>query len=219
MLIYLLRKKHSLHDSLSSPRFWKGVNQNNHQNLEAFFKNQGSLDPKKYSFKDVKKMTNHFKEKLGQGGYGSVFKGKLHDGRIVAVMVLFNNLKNDNTVIEFINEVASISRTSHVNIRNKRALIYEYMPNGSLEKFIYGEKLATSESKLVLGWERIYQVAIEIARGLEYLHRGCTTRILHFDIKPHNILLDEEYHAKIADFGLSRLCLEKDSFISMSGGG
>ncbi|KAI3885784.1 hypothetical protein MKX03_008138, partial [Papaver bracteatum] len=194
---------------LSSTRFWKDANQNNHQNLEAFFKTHGSLAPKRYSFKDVKKMTNSFKEKLGQGGYGSVFKGKLHDGRLVAV------------------KVASISRTSHVNIvtllglffdkRNKRALIYEYMPNGSLEKFIYGEKLATSESELVLGWETIYQVAVEIARGLEYLHRGCTTRIVHFDIKPHNILLDEDLHAKIADFGLARLCLEKESFISMSG--
>ncbi|KAI3854485.1 hypothetical protein MKW92_043313 [Papaver armeniacum] len=172
-------------------------------------------------------MTNSFTEKLGQGGYGSVFKGKLHDGRLVAVKVLFDNSKNDNTGVEFINEVASISRTSHVNIvtllgfcfdkRNKRALIYEFMPNGSIEKFIFGENLATSGSGFAFGWEKIYQVAIEIARGLEYLHRGCTTRILHFDIKPHNILLDEDFHAKIADFGLARLCLEKESFISMSG--
>ncbi|KAI3885783.1 hypothetical protein MKX03_008137 [Papaver bracteatum] len=227
MLIYLLRKKHSLHDSLSSPRFWKDVNQNNHQNLEAFFRNHGSLAPKRYSFKDVKKMTNYFKEKLVQGGYGSVFKGKLHDGRPVAVKVLFNNLKNDNTGVEFINEVASINTTSHVNIvtllgfcfdkRNKRSLIYEFMPNGSLEKFIYAETLATSGSGFVFGWEKTYQVAVEIARGLEYLHRGCTTRILYFDIKPHNILLDDDFHAKIADFGLARLCLEKESFISMSG--
>ncbi|KAI3885780.1 hypothetical protein MKX03_008134, partial [Papaver bracteatum] len=154
-------------------------------------------------------------------------EGKLHDGRLVAVKVLFNKLKNDNTGVEFINEVASISRTSHVNIvtllgfcsdkRNKRALIYEFMPNGSLEKFIFGEKLTTSESDFAFGWEIFYQVAVEIARGLVYLHRGCTTRILHFDIKPHNILLDEDFHAKIADFGLARLCLEKESFISMSG--
>ncbi|MCL7025346.1 hypothetical protein MKW94_007441 [Papaver nudicaule] len=172
-------------------------------------------------------MTNSFKVKLGQGGYGSVFKGKLPDGRLVAVKGLFSNLESNNSGVEFINEVASISRTSHVNIvtllgfcfdkRNKRALIYEFMPNGSLEKYIYGEKKATSESDPAFGWETLYQLAIEIARGLEYLHRGCTTRILHFDIKPHKILLDEDFHAKISDFGLARLCLEKESFISMSG--
>ncbi|XP_026382266.1 LEAF RUST 10 DISEASE-RESISTANCE LOCUS RECEPTOR-LIKE PROTEIN KINASE-like 2.4 [Papaver somniferum] len=209
IMIYFLRKKHSSRDG-----------------LEAFFKTHGSLAPKRYSFKDVKKMTNSFKEKLGQGGYGSVFKGKLHDGRLVAVKVLFRNMKTKNAGLEFFNEVASISRTSHVNIvallgfcfdkRNKRALIYEFMPNGSLEKFIFGEKLAISEEDLVFGWETFYRVAIEIARGLEYLHRGCTTRIVHFDIKPHNILLDKDFHAKISDFGLAKLCLEKESIISMS---
>ncbi|KAI3934475.1 hypothetical protein MKW92_021795 [Papaver armeniacum] len=209
LMIYFLRKKHSSRDG-----------------LEVFFKTHGSLAPKRYSFKDVKKMTNSFKEKLGKGGYGCVFKGKLHDGRLVAVKVLFSNMKTKNAGLEFFNEVASISRTSHVNIvallgfcfdrRNKRALIYEFMPNGSLEKFIFGEKLATSEEDLVFGWERFYRVAIEIARGLEYLHRGCTTRILHFDIKPHNILLDKDFHAKISDFGLAKLCLEKESIISMS---
>ncbi|KAI3923058.1 hypothetical protein MKW92_010861 [Papaver armeniacum] len=185
--------------------------------MEAFFRTHGSLAPKRYSFQDVKKMTNSFKEKLGQGGYGPVFKGKLHDGRLVAVKVLFCKLKTNNAGVEFINEVASISRTSHVNIITLLALIYEFMPNGSLEKFIYGEKLATSESELAFGWETIYQVAVEIARGLEYLHRGCITRILHFDIKPHNILLDKDFHAKISDFGLAKLFLEKESFISMSG--
>ncbi|KAI3880384.1 hypothetical protein MKX03_020865 [Papaver bracteatum] len=206
--------------------FWKVLNKNE-QNVEAFLKTHGSLAPKRYSYMDVKKMTNSFNEKLGEGGYGSVFKGRLCDGRQVALKFLLSKPNRDNSGEEFINEVASISRTSHVNIvtllgfcsdkHDKRALIYEFMPNGSLDKFIYSKDLASSESGSTIGWELLYQVAIGIARGLEYLHRGCTTRILHFDIKPHNILLDEEFRPKISDFGLARLCPQKESIISMLG--
>ncbi|OVA04957.1 Protein kinase domain [Macleaya cordata] len=223
MLIRCLRKKSSSNNSVSA-RFWKETNKNDHPNVEAFFRNYGSLAPKRFRYVHVKKMTNSFKEKLGQGGYGSVFKGQLHDGRLVAVKVLFNKSRTNNGE-EFLNEVASISRTSHVNIVSllgfcfegkKRALIYEFMPNGSLDKFIYGEKLLL-ESDLTLGWETLYQVAVGIARGLEYLHHGCNTRILHFDIKPYNILLDENFCPKISDFGLAKLCPGKESIISMLG--
>ncbi|GKV23576.1 hypothetical protein SLEP1_g33287 [Rubroshorea leprosula] len=188
---------------------------------EAFIRNYGILAPKRYNFSYIKKITNSFKEKLGKGGYGDVYKGKLPDGRLVAVKVLNASKENGE---EFINEVASISRTSHVNIVSllgfclegeKRALIYEYMPNGSLEKFIFNE--STSEESQHLGWEKLYSIAVGIARGLEYLHRGCATRILHLDIKPHNILLDEEFCPKISDFGLSKLCTRKDSIVSMMG--
>uniref|UniRef100_A0A5B7BVW8 non-specific serine/threonine protein kinase n=1 Tax=Davidia involucrata TaxID=16924 RepID=A0A5B7BVW8_DAVIN len=192
---------------------------NDDQNIEAFIKQYGSLAPKRYSYSDVKKMTNFLKDKLGQGGYGGVYKGKLFDGRLVAVKILNASKGNGE---EFINEVASISRTSHVNIvallgfcfeGSKRALIYEFMPNGSLEKFIYSEGPLKARGKL--GWDKLYQIAIGIARGLEYLHSGCSTRILHFDIKPHNILLDEDFCPKISDFGLAKLCNRKESIVSM----
>uniref|UniRef100_A0A5B6YRV3 non-specific serine/threonine protein kinase n=1 Tax=Davidia involucrata TaxID=16924 RepID=A0A5B6YRV3_DAVIN len=205
--------------SCKSMIFWKKVTEN-HQKIEAFLKNYGSFAPKRYSYSEVKKMTNTFKEKLGQGGYGGVYKGNLHNGRLVAVKVLNESKGNGE---EFINEVASITRTSHVNIVTllgfcfegpKRALIYEFMLNGSLEKFIYNEK---SSKERQLGWETLYQIAVGIAQGLEYLHRGCNTRILHFDIKPHNILLDEDFCPKISDFGLAQLCPKKDSIISMLG--
>ncbi|KAK8278746.1 hypothetical protein V6Z12_D09G064400 [Gossypium hirsutum] len=159
------------------------------------------------------------KKKLGKGGYGTVYKGKLLDGHLVAVKLL-NTTKGNGQ--EFINEVASISRTSHVNIVSllgfcsegrKRALIYEFMPNGSLELFIHKKDIMND--RLYLSSEELFKIAIGIARGLEYLHRGCNTRILHFDIKPHNILLDENFLPKIADFGLSKLCITKDSIISM----
>ncbi|XWS50752.1 hypothetical protein CRYUN_Cryun12cG0114300 [Craigia yunnanensis] len=189
------------------------------QDIEAFIRNNGTLAPKRYSYSDVRKMTNSFKEKLGKGGFGSVYKGKLLDGHLVAVKVLNTSKGNGQ---EFINEVASISQTSHVNVvtllgfcleGGKRALIYEFMPNGSLERFIYKENTLKDLQRLTS--EELYRIAIGIARGLEYLHRGCKTRILHFDIKPHNILLDENFCPKISDFGLAKLCTRKDSFVSM----
>ncbi|CAL5186601.1 unnamed protein product [Lathyrus oleraceus] len=191
----------------------------NDKNIEAFFKEHGALTQKKYKFSEIKKMTNSFKVKLGQGGFGVVYKGNLLNGCPVAVKILNATKRNDE---EFINEVASITRTSHVNVVTllgfcfegyKKALVYEFMSNGSLDKFIYNKGSETIES---LSWDNLHHVAKGIARGLEYLHRGCTTRILHFDIKPHNILLDENFNPKISDFGLAKLCLRKESIISMS---
>ncbi|CAI9299810.1 unnamed protein product [Lactuca saligna] len=187
--------------------------------IEAFVIQYGSLSAKRYTYADINDMTNSFEVKLGQGGFGTVFKGKLSDGRLVAVKVL-NSSKA--TGQEFINEVASIGRTSHVNIvtllgfcfeHQKGALVYEFMPNGSLEKFIYG-RVCPNTSKPI-GVDKLYEIAIGIARGLDYLHRGCNTRILHLDIKPHNILLDEDFCPKIADFGLAKLYSRKDSIVSM----
>ncbi|KAG7981118.1 hypothetical protein I3843_05G215700 [Carya illinoinensis] len=98
---------------------------------------------------------------------------------------------------------------------SKRALIYEFMPNGSLEKFIF--KKYCSKDDYQLDWETLYKIAFGIARGLEYLHRGCNARILHFDIKPHNILLDRNYNPKISDFGLAKICSRDETFIFMLG--
>ncbi|KAK8569160.1 hypothetical protein V6N13_107022 [Hibiscus sabdariffa] len=188
--------------------------------IEAFIKKFGSLAPRRYFYGEIKKMTNKFEDKLGQGGYGTVYKGNLPDGRLVAVKVLGESKGNGE---DFINEVASISRTSHVNIvtligfcfeRSKRALIYEFMPHGSLDRFIYDRALHHQSRQLE--WKTLYDIAVGIARGLEYLHQGCNTRILHFDIKPHNILLDENFCPKISDFGLSKLCERKESAISMA---
>ncbi|CAL5396605.1 unnamed protein product [Camellia sinensis] len=205
--------------SLSESRvFWKNRSES-YQNVENILKNYESFSPKRYTYSDIKKMTNSFRVKLGQGGFGCVFKGTLENGGLVAVKVL-KGLKGSGE--EFINEVVAISRTSHVNIvtllgfcfegRN-RALIYEFMPNGSLERFIYDRNSAFRQ----LGRETLYQIAVGISRGLEYLHRGCNMRILHFDIKPHNVLLDEDFCPKISDFGLAKLCPQKESIISLLG--
>ncbi|CAA2945535.1 LEAF RUST 10 DISEASE-RESISTANCE LOCUS RECEPTOR-LIKE PROTEIN KINASE-like [Olea europaea subsp. europaea] len=192
----------------------------NHKNIELFLKNNENLVPRRYNYSNLKKMTNSLRDNLGEGGFASVYRGKLPDGRLVAVKIL-KELKGNGE--EFINEVASIGRTSHVNIvtlkgfcfeGSKRALIYEFMPNGSLEKFI-GHNNSIAEHHLAL--EKLFQIAVGIAQGIEYLHQGCNTRILHFDIKPHNILLDKDFNPKISDFGLARLCPNRSSIVSMSG--
>lgn len=186
--------------------------------VEAFLRNHGTVGLQRHTYSDLKKITNSFRDKLGEGGYGAVYKGKLQNtGNLVAVKIL---KKTEGNAEEFINEVASIGKTNHVNVvtllgfcyegRN-RALVYDFMPHGSLEKYLYGRN-----NHHLLSWEELFQIAVGIARGLEYLHRGCNTRILHFDIKPHNILLDANFCPKISDFGLAKLCPRKESLISIS---
>ncbi|KAF7827783.1 LEAF RUST 10 DISEASE-RESISTANCE LOCUS RECEPTOR-LIKE PROTEIN KINASE-like 2.1 isoform X2 [Senna tora] len=222
IVIYCLRRKIFSH---KTTRFLRNQSKA-HQDFEAFLKSHGPLPIRRYSYSEIKKMTNCFKEKLGQGGFGCVFKGKLDEKCLVAVKVL-NETKGNGE--EFINEVASISRTSHVNIvtllgfcfegSTKKALVYEFMANGSLEKFIYSSN--DNKQSLFpdhqLSCEILYKIAVGVARGLEYLHRGCNTRILHFDIKPHNILLDQNFFPKISDFGLAKICPRDESIVSMFG--
>ncbi|KAL0381404.1 UNVERIFIED_CONTAM: LEAF RUST 10 DISEASE-RESISTANCE LOCUS RECEPTOR-LIKE PROTEIN KINASE-like 2.1 [Sesamum angustifolium] len=187
------------------------------ENIEKFLVQHGSLAPKRYKYSEIKKITKSFKDKLGRGGYGSVYQGVLPDGCPVAVKVLIDSDSNGE---EFINEVASISRTSHVNIvnllgfcygGNKRALVYEFMPNKSLDKFI------NNNGDCQLDLEKLYKIAVGVAKGLEYLHTGCNTRIVHFDIKPQNILLDDDFCPKISDFGLAKLFKKKQSLLSVFG--
>ncbi|GLJ09814.1 hypothetical protein SUGI_0116330 [Cryptomeria japonica] len=94
----------------------------------------------------------------------------------------------------------------------RNALVYEYMPNGSLDKFIYGGR----EKEAILNWAQLYPIALGAARGIAYLHQDCDNCIIHFDIKPPNILLDEEFTPKVADFGLAKLCGKKDDHVSMT---
>ncbi|XP_074278920.1 PR5-like receptor kinase [Silene latifolia] len=215
LMLWCFKKRRS---TLKFAIFWRSKAAK-YPNVDAFLQIYGSFAITRHTHANLKKMTNGFKDKLGEGGYAIVYKGKLLTGRLVAVKVLKQS-KGDGE--DFLNEVASISRTNHINIvallgfcfeGNKRALIYEYLPNGSLEKFTFhGSSLSSNQS---LPWGTLLKIAIGIARGLDYLHRGCNARILHFDIKPHNILLDEEFCPKISDFGLARLCPLQVSTISM----
>jgi serine/threonine protein kinase len=89
------------------------------------------------------------------------------------------------------------------------------MPNGSLERYTFGSNSAEGDN--ILTWDKLFDIVIGIARGLEYLHSGCSTRIVHFDIKPQNILLDQDFCPKISDFGFAKLCQQKESKVSIVG--
>ncbi|XP_017231925.1 rust resistance kinase Lr10 isoform X2 [Daucus carota subsp. sativus] len=187
--------------------------------IEMFLANYQAMKPTRYSYADIKKITSNFSEKLGQGGYGSVYKGQITSEIIVAVKVLNSDPNADGE--DFINEVGTIGRIYHVNVVRlvgycadgcNRALIYEFQPNDSLEKFKYSGRNHNN----FLGWEKMQGIALGIARGIEYLHQGCAQQILHFDIKPNNILLDSNYNPKISDFGLAKLCSRDQSLVSMT---
>lgn len=187
-------------------------------NVEKFLHNQQSWMTKRYSYPEIIAMTNHFTHKLGQGGFGSVYKGQLHTGRFIAVKMLENSKFSAE---EFINEVSTIGRIHHVNVvqllgfcseGSKRALVYEYMPNGSLDRHIFPK-----ESKgQTFSWEKLHEIALGAARGIKYLHNGCDVCILHFDIKPHNILLDHNFIPKVSDFGLAKFHPKENDFVSIS---
>ncbi|KAG6714984.1 hypothetical protein I3843_05G210400 [Carya illinoinensis] len=185
--------------------------------VEEFLQSQNNLVPINYSFSEIKKMTKGFREKLGEGGYGTVFKGTLRSGCLVAVKMLGQSKTNGQ---DFINEVATIGRIHHVNVvqligycvhGSKRALVYDFMPKGSLDKYIF-----SSDESIFLDTKKTYNIALGVARGIEYLHRGCDMQILHFDIKPHNILLDENFIPKVSDFGLAKLYPIKDNTICLT---
>jgi serine/threonine protein kinase len=188
-----------------------------YDNIENFLQSYSNLMPIRYSYSEVKKMTKGFKEKLGEGGFGTVYKGTLQSGRLVAIKMLSMSKTNGQ---DFINEVATIGRIHHVNIvqligfcveGSKRALVYEFMPNGSLNRYIFFSEVST-----LLSYDKMYDIALGVARGIEYLHQGCDMQILHFDIKPHNILLDENFIPKVSDFGLAKLYPVNDNIVSLT---
>ncbi|XP_031501289.1 rust resistance kinase Lr10-like isoform X5 [Nymphaea colorata] len=187
--------------------------------VEKFLIDCETLTTTRYTYNDIIRMTSKFKHKLGQGGYGSVYKGWLINGTPVAVKLME---KSYNDGDEFCNEVATIGRIHHVNVvrllgfcveGSRRALVYDFMENGSLEKFT-----DTTVAGHCLLRERLHDIALGIARGIEYLHQGCDQRIIHFDIKPHNILLDHDYTPKISDFGLAKSYSKERSTVTITEG-
>ncbi|RVW87486.1 Rust resistance kinase Lr10 [Vitis vinifera] len=154
---------------------WRRRNLSMYHAIEEFIQAQNNLTPIRYSYSNIKKMTKGFKEKLGEGGYGSVYKGKLRSGHFVAVKMMANSKANGQ---DFINEVATIGRIHHVNVvqligfcaeGSKRALVYDFMPNGSLDKYIFPEKEGNIS---LLSLEKMYEISLGVAYGIEYLHRG-----------------------------------------------
>nr|XP_048330097.1 rust resistance kinase Lr10-like isoform X2 [Ziziphus jujuba var. spinosa] len=196
---------------------WQRRHLSTYNIIEDFLQTNTDLMPVRYSYSHIRKMTKGFKDKIGEGGYGSVYKGKLRSGRFVAIKILEKSKANGQ---DFINEVSTIGRIHHINVvrlvgfyaeGSKRALVYDFMPNGSLDKYLFSQEGINS-----LDCKTMCEISCGVARGIEYLHQGCNMQILHFDIKPHNILLDENFIPKISDFGLARLSPLHNSIVSLT---
>lgn len=173
-----------------------------------------------FSLRQIKAATQNFDaaNKIGEGGFGSVYKGRLSDGTIIAVKKLSSKSKQGNR--EFLNEIGTISALQHPNLLklygccvegNELVLIYEYMENNCLSRALFGKDVTL---RLKLDWPTRKKICIGIARGLAFLHEESRIKIVHRDIKTSNVLLDKDLNAKISDFGLAKLNEDGKTHIS-----
>ncbi|CAK9169413.1 unnamed protein product [Ilex paraguariensis] len=186
--------------------------------MERFLSKMAREKPIRFSPQQLQEFTQNFSTVLGSGAFGVVFKGEFPDGVQVAVKVLTNN--PDKRIEEqFMAEVSTIGRTYHMNLVRLygfcfdptiRALVYEFMEKGSLDRLLFSKN---SE----IEWQKLNEIAIGTAKGIAYLHEECQQRIIHYDIKPENVLLDRNFNAKVADFGLAKLCNRESSQVIMTG--
>ncbi|KAK4255942.1 hypothetical protein QN277_008867 [Acacia crassicarpa] len=172
-----------------------------------------------FSLRQIKAATNNFdaSNKIGEGGFGPVYKGFLSDGTLIAVKQLSSKSNQGNR--EFINEIGMISALQHACLvklygccveGDQLLLVYEYMENNSLARALFG----LEECHLKLDWPTRQKICVHIARGLAFLHEESRLKIVHRDIKATNVLLDKDLNAKISDFGLAKLNEEENTHIS-----
>ncbi|CAO2183317.1 unnamed protein product [Urochloa humidicola] len=171
---------------------------------------------RRFTYRELKAATGNFKEELGRGGSGVVYRGVVDQGKVVAVKKLANMEQGDE---EFWAEITVIGRINHINLvrtwgfcseGKHKMLVYEYVENESLDKHLFGT------DRRPLPWNERYRIAVGTAKGLAYLHHECLEWVIHCDVKPENILLTREFEAKIADFGLAKLSKRDGSGVQFS---
>uniref|UniRef100_A0A0D9WPX1 Protein kinase domain-containing protein n=1 Tax=Leersia perrieri TaxID=77586 RepID=A0A0D9WPX1_9ORYZ len=181
--------------------------------------------PKEFEYTELRKGTEDFaaKNKLGQGGYGVVYKATVagdggdNDGESVEVAVKQFSAANTKGQEDFLAELSIINRLRHRNLNGVLLLVYDYMPNGSLDKHLFSSSSSNSSSP-VLTWEQRYNIVTGVAAALNYLHHEYDQRVIHRDIKPSNIMLDSAFGARLGDFGLARaLDSDKTSYTEIMG--
>ncbi|CAM0882046.1 unnamed protein product [Alopecurus aequalis] len=171
-----------------------------------------------FTYRELKEATGKFKEEIGRGAAGIVYRGVFEDKRVVAVKKLTNISHSEE---EFWAEMNIIGRINHMNLvrmwgfcseGQHKLLVYEYVENESLDKFIFGDV----STERLLSWSQRFKIALGTARGLAYLHHECLEWVIHCDIKPENILLSRDFEAKIADFGLAKLSKRDSSSFNLT---
>ncbi|KAG0484577.1 hypothetical protein HPP92_008656 [Vanilla planifolia] len=176
--------------------------------------------PVSFRYEDLESATDHFHTPIGRGSSGSVFRGVLEDGTPVAVKRI--ELPQEQGDKEFRSEIAAVASIHHVNLvrllgfclhpaAGWRFLVYELARHGSLDRWIFPRKF---DEGRCLSWTLRVRVAVEVAKALAYLHHDCRSKVLHLDVKPENVLLDEGFHAMVADFGLSRMMGREERWVT-----
>ncbi|XP_034683158.1 rust resistance kinase Lr10-like isoform X1 [Vitis riparia] len=186
--------------------------------MEKFFQELAREKPVRFTAQQLCSFTDNYTTTLGSGGFGMVYKGQFPNGVKIAVKVL-NRSPDRQAEEQFMAEVGTIGRTYHINLvrlygfcydQFMSALVYEYLENGSLDKYLFSKAQEVE-------WEKLHHIAVGTAKGIAYLHEECVQRIIHYDIKPGNILLDANFFPKVADFGLARLCNRDGTHLTVSG--
>ncbi|OWM77555.1 hypothetical protein CDL15_Pgr016953 [Punica granatum] len=210
IILFIMKKRHRRARPSATPSAAHLENDepgNMHQDLEY---DRRTSDLPLFDLSTIATATNNFSfiNKLGRGGFGSVYKGVLENGKEIAVKRLSKS--SGQGIEEFKNEVTLIARLQHRNLvkilgccieEDEKMLIYEYLPNKSLDSFLFDDK-----KRLLLDWRKRFEIAGGIARGILYLHQDSRFRIIHRDLKTSNMLLDSSMNPKISDFGMARIC-------------
>lgn len=210
----MTKSKSMLHNLMRPFRFGSSRDSQGEDDLEQIAANEKKF----FRFETLVEATNNFHptNKLGQGGFGPVFKGKLKDGRVIAVKKLSQYSKQGKK--EFMTEAKLLARVQHRNVVNllgycvhgsEKLLVYEYVTNESLDKLLF-----KANRRGELDWKMRYGIIFGVARGLQYLHVDSHNVIIHRDIKAGNVLLDDKWVPKIADFGMARLFPEDQTHVN-----
>ncbi|KAI4966417.1 hypothetical protein ZWY2020_040986 [Hordeum vulgare] len=187
--------------------------------VERFLKEIAGEKPIRFTAEQLSGFTNNYSARLGAGGFGAVYKGMLPNGLTVAVKRLHPGHDDRTSQEQFMAEVGTIGRTHHINLvrlfgfcydTGVRALVYEYMEHGALDSYLF-------DRSRNVGFHTMRAIAVGVARGLRYLHEECQQKIVHYDIKPGNVLLDGGLTPKVADFGLAQLLNRADTHKTVSG--
>lgn len=174
----------------------------------------------RFTYKELVAATNNFREELGRGGFGVVHKGVLSSGETVAVKQLQGSKQGEK---EFRTEMATLGNIQHPNLvrlfgycfeGSQRLLVYEYMENASLDRYIFRSSNGNMQLP-ILQWGQRFRIAVNTTRALHHLHEGCKKPIVHYNMKPSNILLDRNFTPKVTDFGLAKL-MDKDHSQALS---